>query len=106
MPDKFSKEITESLNYVVLFDGTCFKYVLNNWTKCKFDEKDEDFLNIYKSLPYEIDANKFAYLKTKQILENQYLNMLEELYRKTKPKVLIPTADLKRLFNKIDEKCK
>lgn len=46
------------------------KLVKNAWKSCKLENADIDFMEVYKSLPYELDANLFAYQKTKEVINN------------------------------------
>lgn len=98
--ENFSRKIKESINYVVLYDGTCYKLIDNMWKCCKIDDKDIDFVSIYLNLPYEIDANAFAYNKIVKIFG--YSDEIENFYKKQLPKTIIPLKQLKIIFNKID----
>lgn len=100
-PFKFDKMISQSLDYVVLYNGICFKLIDNVWRKCKLE--GFDFLNIYLSLPYEIDANEYAYAMTENSLGASLT--LQEIYKQNKPKVLIDYKTIKKVFNEIDKKC-
>ena len=52
-PNLFDKSIIESLNYVIHFDGNCYKLVENEWKNCCLKDENLDFVEIYKNLPYE-----------------------------------------------------
>lgn len=60
-PEKFSDMIIRSAQYVIMYDGTCYKIVDGNYHECKLDGGEEYFTNIYLGQPYEADANAFAY---------------------------------------------
>ena len=77
-PEQFSDEITESLPYTIMYDGTCYKLVDGKYLECKLDGSEECFSNLYISQPYEVDANTFAYEQVKKICGNS--DGLRELY--------------------------
>ena len=84
-----------------MYDGTCYKLMGENWSKCKLKINDCDFMQVYKSLPYEIDANKFAYKETKKLFKNK--NEIKMMYKKTLPSQKVKYNDLKNIFNLIDD---
>ena len=101
----FSKELQKSLDYVVLYDGTCYKLKNNKWKKSKL-KANLDFLNLYKNLPYEIDANKYAFKKMKKLINKDEYNTLIKIYKNTLPTIKIKKKEIQNLFNTIDEKIK
>ena len=65
-PEFFDTKIQESRFYVVLYNGTCFKLMEKDLQECTL-EGDEDYFNgAYMNLPYELDANAFAYVGLSQ----------------------------------------
>lgn len=60
-PEQLDRQIRESLPYVILYDGTCFKLSGGKWLQCHLNGAQEDFLRAYQNLPYEVDANMYAY---------------------------------------------
>lgn len=60
-PDKFDEKIRKSLQYVILYNGTCFRFSGGRWHECFIDDGKEFLSDAYKGLPYETDANDFAY---------------------------------------------
>lgn len=68
-PERFDETIQESRFYVVLYNGTCFKLVDHDWKECVLDGEEEYFTAAYLSLPYEMDANTFAYERVKRCAE-------------------------------------
>lgn len=101
-PERFSKEIQNSINYVVQYDGNCYKLENKKWKSCKLE--DLDFLNVYLGLPYELDANRYAFEKTLKIISKNEIAKLKEIYSKSKP--LKNDFDYKEIFKTIDDKTK
>lgn len=97
----FSDEIQESLNYVILYDGTCFKLINSEWKQSKLSGEESFFLDVYKSLPYEVEANQYAYHKViKELGDSDELFALYDLF---KPKKYWEYEKLKELFLLIDQ---
>ena len=82
-----------------MYDGTCFKLADGKWKKCKI-KSETDLEHVYASLPYEIDANKFAYNEVSKMFADK--NGLDKLYKKFLPTKVIEYADLQKIFDKID----
>ena len=99
-PKSFSAQIQKSIYYVVLYDGTCYKLMGENWSKCKLKINDCDFMQVYKSLPYEIDANKFAYKETQKLFNNK--NEIKMIYLKTLSPRKMKYKGLQKIFDLID----
>ena len=99
-PELFDAQIQESRQYVVLYNGTCFKLVGNNWHQCVLEGEEDYFTDAYMSLPYEMDANNFAYEKVKTILGD--LPELQKLYRAWMPKTRWPYEEHRKLFARIE----
>ena len=103
-PHLFSEQIQKSRIYVVLYDGTCYKLIDNEWQKCFLDGSEEYFTRVYISLPYEIDANTFAYEKTKEICGDTA--ELQELYAFWMPQDKLEYTEHQKLFCRIDDELK
>ena len=102
LSDTFSKDIQESLSYVILYNGTCYKLIDNEWIQCTLNGTEEYFTKAYLSLPYEMDANTFAYEKVRLMLGDiAELKELAEFYI-LKDKLEYNT--IKSIFEQIDEK--
>lgn len=97
-PQIFSKEIQTSKNYVIGYDGHCYKLVDGKWRECKLE--GYDFLSHYLSLPYERDANDYAFKMSCLMLGQS--DELQRIYAQTKPENLI--VDFSKIFSEIDEK--
>ncbi len=101
LPMLFDKKVKESMAYVILYNGVCFKYVDNEWHKCVFNDANEEyFTRAYMSLPYEIDANLFAYEKAKEICGDSV--ELQELLDSWIPKDRLDYSEYEKLFRCID----
>lgn len=66
-PSLFSEQIQQSRFYVVLYNGVCYKLTNNEWRECILEGSEDYFTRIYMSLPYELDANAFAYEKAREM---------------------------------------
>ena len=101
-PSLFDAQIQESRFYVVLYNGVCYKLVENKWKECSLKGSEEYFTRAYLSLPYELDANAFAYKKVKEICGNTA--ELQELYTFYLPQDKFDYDEHKQLFQRIDNK--
>lgn len=101
-PSLFSEEIQQSRFYVVLYNGVCYKLIDNKWEKCTLEGNEEFFTRAYTSLPYEIDANNFAYKKTKERCGDT--PSLKKLYNFWMPSKRIDYNECKEIFRYIDDK--
>lgn len=99
-PALFDEQIQESRFYVVLYNGVCFKLVDNEWQECSLDGTEDYFAHAYMSLPYELDANAFAYEKVKEICGDTA--ELQELYAFWIPKDKFGYDEHIKLFCRID----
>lgn len=100
-PSLFGDEIQESRFYVVLYNGVCYKLIGDEWRECTLPGSQEYFTNVYMSLPYELDANGFAYEKAKELCGDSA--GLRELYTFWVPAMRIDYEDCKNLFRRIDK---
>ena len=74
----FDDYIVKSMQYVIMFDGTCYKLIDGKYYKVKLEGEENYFLQLYKGQPYEVDANIFAFEKTKELYGMS--NELQDLY--------------------------
>ena len=100
-PSLFSDQIQQSRFYVVLYNGVCYKLIDNEWQECTLVGSEEYFTCVYMSLPYEIDANTFAYEKTKEICGDTV--ELRELYSYWMPNDRFDYEEHKKVFCLIDD---
>ena len=99
-PELFDPRIQESRFYVVLYNGICYKLVGNEWHEVVLEGSEEYFTRAYMSLPYELDANTFAYEKAKEIWGDKA--QLRELFTYWVPTEQMQNPELEKLFRQID----
>ena len=99
-PDRFDEQIRQSRYYVVLYNGVCYKLTGDVWKETVIDGTEDWFSRAYMSLPYELDANRFAYEKVRQICGDTAA--LRELYRFWTPEEKMDFGELRALFFCID----
>ena len=99
-PESFDLQIQESRFYVVLFNGVCYKLVANAWQEVVMEGAEDYFTRAYMSLPYELDANSFAYERVKDICGNT--DELQSLYSFWIPAEKMDYVELHDLFICID----
>lgn len=99
-PEKFSNEITLSLPYTIMYEGTCFKLVDGKYFECKLDGGEKKFMDIYLGQPYEVDANNYAYEETKKLYGDS--NDLKSLYDKFMPIHPVSNEIYKSIYIQID----
>ena len=99
-PESFDPQIQESRFYVVLYNGVCYKLVANAWQEVVMEGAEDYFTRAYMSLPYELDANSFAYERVKDICGNT--DELQSLYSFWIPAEKMDYVELHDLFIRID----
>ncbi len=102
IPQSFPKAIQQSLNYVLMYDGTCYKMINGTWIECKLDGSKEYLENVYMCQPYEIDANNYAYEQVKRIYGSS--KELDKLYSFWIPKIKISDDEYMKIYEIIDSK--
>jgi len=105
IPEMFSNDIQQTIPYIVHFDGNCYMLKNNKWLHCNIECQEFDFLDIYKSFPYEIDANNFAYEQTIHCLNDGMVQELNIIYEKNKPNVLVDLNNILNICEMIKNKC-
>lgn len=98
-PERFDPQIRESRFYVVLYNGICYKLMDSEWHDCVL-EGEENLMDAYLSLPYEVDANGFAYETVRSMLGDS--SELQKLYGSWMPKRKWQYDELRELFERID----
>lgn len=101
-PELFSSSLRHSMQYIIMYDGTCYKIVNGKYFKCKLKSSKENFANLYLGQPYEVDANTYAYERVKQIYGNP--KGLHELYAFWLPSHPVADELYDSIFAQIDEK--
>lgn len=100
-PDQFSGSIQRSLQYIIQYDGTCYKWVNGSYRKYKLDGSEEYFTNLYLGQPHEIDANVFAYEQTRKLYgDSAELKALLDFWM---PRQAVPVETYNAVFSQIDE---
>ena len=100
-PSLFSDQIQQSRFYVVLYNGVCYKLIDNEWKECALVGSEEYFTRVYMSLPYEIDANRYAYEKAKKMLCGDSAELIE-LYKLWMPAERLDYDEHRKVFARID----
>ncbi len=101
-PDLFGNAISRSLQYVIMYDGTCYKIISGKYCECKLEGGEEFFTNVYLGQPYEVDANQYAYEQAKKICgESDGLRDLYEFWMPVQP---VPESVYDSVYALIDEK--
>ncbi len=100
-PMKFDDKIKESILYVILYNGICYKLINNEWKECALSGNESYFISAYVSLPYEIDANTFAYEKVKEICGDS--EELKKLFEFWTPKDTFDYEEHRKMFRQIDK---
>ena len=93
--------IITSQNYVIMYDGVCYKLVNGEWRTCKLDVNEGFFTEVYLGQPYEMDANTFAYEEVSSLLGNS--PGLRALYSFWRPKVAISEDTFRKIYREIDQ---
>lgn len=101
-PEQFSPFLRESLPYVLLYDGTCFRLQDGVWRQGKLEGEEAYFTNAYLGFPYEMDANQFAYEQV--CLRCGASEALERLLTRSSPEKIMTEEEYQQLFRRIDEK--
>ena len=101
-PELFSNVINRSIQYVIMYDGTCYKIVNGQYCECKLEGGEDYFTNIYLGQPYEADANTYAYEQVKRIVGDS--DDLRKLYKFWMPSRPVPDEVYDSVYSLIDEK--
>ena len=100
-PQSFNNIINESLSYIIMYDGTCYKQVGDKYYKYKINGDEEFLKNLYVSQPYEMDANEYAYKKASEVMG--FSKELEQLYHRWMPKSRVPNEIYRLIYKEIDK---
>lgn len=99
-PQLFSKAIQYSLNYVLMYDGSCFKLVHNDWLECRLEGSAQYLSDAYFGQLYEMDANSYAYEQVQKRCGTS--QKLDELYSFWIPVHGLSDAEYMELYKTID----
>mgnify|MGYP004595497189 FL=1 len=103
-PGRFNETIKRSIQYIMMFDGTCYKLEGNRYLKCRLEGGEEYFNNLYLGQPHEVDANRFAYEQARKICGDSV--GLKKLVDFWMPRQMISNDVYDKVFALIDEKTK
>lgn len=98
-PERFSTTIQQSLPYVILYNGRCFKQTDTGWASCQLEGDTAWFTRAYLSLPYELDANEFACDQLAHAALDAAAEQLRHLWIPADP---ISEAEFVSLFQQIE----
>ena len=101
-PDLFAPSIIKSLDYVIGYNGVCWKRVGDDWKSCSLEGSEVFFTQMYLGQPHEMDANIFAYQQVKALLGD--LDELKKLHTFWTPASAIPFEQYEALYAQIDQK--
>ena len=101
-PEQFPEIIRRSLQYVIQYDGTCYKLVNGDYVACKLEGGEKRFTELYLGQPHEADANNYAFEQTRKLFgESEGLKKLSDFWM---PKQPISDETYQDLYAEIDEK--
>lgn len=101
-PEQFPELIRRSLQYMIQYDGTCYKLVNGDYAACELEGGEERFTELYLGQPHEMDANNYAFEQTRKIFGEP--EELKKLYGFWTPKQSIPDKAYQTVYAEIDEK--
>ena len=103
-PEQFDDVLNLSMQYIILYDGTCYKRENNTYLKCKLEGSEEYFTNLYLGQPYEVDANTFAYEQVRKIYGDS--EKLKRVFDFWMPRQVVPNETYHQIFALIDKNTK
>jgi hypothetical protein len=103
----FPAEVVRSLDYVVLYDGLCYKRMGKEWRSCRLEGGEAYFTDIYLSQPHELDAGNWAFRIVKDMVEGHQLAELKDIHRLWCPSYRIISeedmlSELDKVYGRID----
>ena len=103
-PEQFDDVLNLSMQYIILYDGTCYKRENNTYLMCKLEGSEEYFTNLYLGQPYEVDANTFAYEQVRKIYGDS--EKLKRVFDFWMPHQVVPNETYHQIFALIDKNTK
>ena len=103
-PKLFGHAINRSIQYAIMYDGTCYKIINGKYRVCRLEGGEKLFSNIYLGQPHEADANTYAYEQAKKICGDS--EKLRELYEFWTPGQPVQDGLYDTVYDMIDEKTK
>ena len=101
-PELFGAAVRRSLQYVITYDGRCFKLVGGRYRECRLEGSEERFSELYLGQPHEADANASAYEQAKKLYGDS--EDLRRLYAFWTPSRPVPDGAYDAVFAEIDER--
>ena len=102
MPIQLDEQIIRSLQYVIGYDGECWKRTEDGWKSCLIEGTEVFFTQMYLAQPYEMDANTFAYREVKAAVGES--EELQKLYSFWMPESDVPFERFEALYAMIDQR--
>lgn len=99
-PNEYDISLVKSMDYVIMFNGICYKVIDGKYIMTHIDGNEDFLLNAYLSQPYELDANRYAYEVTKRKYGN--IKELDELLNMYMPKRILSNKELSHIYKMID----
>ncbi len=103
-PDRFSPLIRTGLQYVIQYDGTCYKRTPGGWLVCRLEGPEEYFTKLYLAQPHERDANSFAEEQVRRLYGDS--PELREVSAFWTPEEAVPEEVFRQTYALIEEKAK
>ncbi len=100
-PNQFSSTINRSIQYIIMYDGTCYKLENGDYLKCRLTGDETYLTNLYLGQPHEVDANQFAYEQTRKIYGDSV--ELRELFHFWIPRQTVSDETYDSVFSFIDK---
>lgn len=101
-PEQFPEMIRRSLQYVIQYNGTCYKLVDGEYRECVLQGGEARFGELYLGQPHEMDANQYAFEQTRKIFgESEGLKKLYDFWLPNHP---IPDEIYPTVYAEIDKK--
>lgn len=101
-PEQFPELIRRSLQYVIQYNGVCYKLVNGDYVDCLLEGGEERFTELYLGQSHEADANSYAYEQTRKIFGEP--EKLKKLYEFWMPKQPVTDETYETVYAMIDEK--
>ena len=103
-PERISERVRKSCQYVIMYNGYCFKLAEGGWKECQLEGDEEFFADLYLGQPYEEDANEYAYEQVKALLGDSL--ELDKLRAFCAPKRAVSEREYELIYAEIDEKAR
>lgn len=80
-PERLPALVRLSLNYVIQYDGVCWKRTDRGWQQASLPGDEASWLDLYTNQPHEVDANDAAYALLYGLVSASEREPLEQLRR-------------------------